>query len=409
MQREGKLENLILDARKGKKFKISEPKQDGGYYQFNLPTDSEGKRRKIRAHTRLEVLKEVYLFYYGEEYAEESQRFSFKEAFDQWVDDKETLTNCHNVKIAKASGTIHRYRTDYLRFFAGKPIEKVNMKRTNGQALEKELMICFEGQPYLAAKNAYGYIRGLIEFAYKNRQIPENYYEFMRKDHILSVTIVPEPKPDGERYLNEEQTDLLYKTLREWEQKAKKPNLAHYALELALETGMRSGEIVALKWSDIHSGYIHIDTAERREGDGAHTIVEPKCKKHRKIVVTDEIKDILNRVEQFNPNRGDNFIFINQKGNRFTGGTLANSANRFGKKIFGETFNLSVHQLRRTKNADMERAGVPIEVRCENLGHTPETNLKHYTGQNATKEQQLEVLGKVSVGRRNNVVEFRAS
>lgn len=37
-----------------------------------------------------------------------------------------------------------------------------------------------------------------------------------------------------------------------------------YAIELALLTGMRVGEIAALHWSDIDNKHIHVDFSEHR-------------------------------------------------------------------------------------------------------------------------------------------------
>lgn len=399
------LENKILEARNDKTFTITTPKKDGGYYTFNLPKDKNGTRRKIQKHTRLEVLQEVYLFYYGEEYCEESKKLTFKVLWEQWVQSKRELADCNNIKMQRASGTIRRYINDYKRFFSGHRIEKMNMRRVAITDLENALCECFNEKPEKAVRNVLGNVRQLITYAYRNKQISENYSEFWDKERLLSVAIVPEPKSDDVRYLTEEQADAVYSALRKWEQK--KVYLAHYACELSLETGMRIGELVALKWDHIHDGFIWIDTAERREGDGTHTIVEPKNKKHRRIPITEPIQNLLQRIKDTGITNADGFIFINQKGNRFTGGTLGNAFNRFGEAIFGKGFNLSSHQIRRTKNADMERAGIPIEERCKVLGHTPETNLRNYTGQNATQAQQTEMLEKVSPASRNKVVPFK--
>ena len=87
------------------------------------------------------------------------------------------------------------------------------------------------------------------------------------------------------------------------------------ALELAMQTGMRAGELAALHWSDLHDGYIHIDFSEHRidheDGHYEFVIGEPKNLKHRKFPFNPAIEDILRRVRALG--RTGEFVFTNKK------------------------------------------------------------------------------------------------
>ena len=71
-------------------------------------------------------------------------------------------------------------------------------------------------------------------------------------------------------------------------------------LTLAITTGMRRGELVALRWSDIHfeEGYLQVHRSARRAGRSGYElqITEPKTAAgRRKIVLSRFLCDVLKR------------------------------------------------------------------------------------------------------------------
>lgn len=86
-----------------------------------------------------------------------------------------------------------------------------------------------------------------------------------------------------ERFLNQEEAKLLLEEL----QKAS-PQLHDMAL-LSLQTGMRAGEIFALKWShlDFENGLIHV--------------ADPKSRPARKAFMTPTVKEMLLKLEAGEP------------------------------------------------------------------------------------------------------------
>ena len=99
--------------------------------------------------------------------------------------------------------------------------------------------------------------------------------------------------------------------------------ISNYAIELALYTGMRLGELAALKWSYIDDLYIHIDYSEHRldySGKKSQIVIgEPKNRKHRKIPLTKETRNIFKKIRAHFPYDENGFVFTRPDGTRLTG------------------------------------------------------------------------------------------
>lgn len=168
------LENLILNARSGKKFKITEPKQDGGWYEFNLAPDENGKRRKIRKHSRLEVLKEIYMYYYGEEYSEK-KRVTFDSMWKEWTQYRESQLETETEGGLNPL-TLYRQETDYTKYFGDSCLKDTSLSKITTAMLNDELLAIIKrtGMTSKALTTVLGYLRDLFERAIDAGYITQN-------------------------------------------------------------------------------------------------------------------------------------------------------------------------------------------------------------------------------------------
>ncbi len=126
---------------------------------------------------------------------------------------------------------------------------------------------------------------------------------------------------------------------------------------LAIDAGMRRGEILKLRWNDIDfdSNLIHIV--------GTHT----KTQKERYAPLTERVKAELVRVREFTPGEMP-FPFADFKRSWAT-----------AKRIAGID-DLHFHDLRRTALTRWQRYGLPLALAGKMAGHTNlQTTMKHYT------------------------------
>jgi integrase len=196
--------------------------------------------------------------------------------------------------------------------------------------------------------------------------------------------------------LTEEQASFLLKTAKEGEyifhgcKQRQKPDesteyikaAAYTAVLLALNTGMRVGEVFGLKWSDIDftQNTVKVVRALVASNHGVH-FEEPKTKgSRRKIPITDTVKKALQKFQKeqqwFSTALGDKFdneedlIFPNSFGKPFN---TNNFTTRYFKRMIlqaGLDRELCFHDLRHSHATLLLKQGVNIKVISERLGHS---------------------------------------
>lgn len=157
-----------------------------------------------------------------------------------------------------------------------------------------------------------------------------------------------------------------------------------------LQTGMRPGESAALRWEDIdfEKNEIHIRRA-RESGSG--TIKAPKTESgFRDIPLRRELRELLEAardaalLERGAAHLGD-YVFPGPGGKAaddnairrwwksfLRAADIANGATVYRNKIIKSTFgaDLTLYCLRHTFATDLQRAGVPLNVAKELMGHS---------------------------------------
>lgn len=386
------LENLILNARSGKKFKITEPKQDGGWYEFNLAPDENGKRRKIRKHSRLEVLKEIYMYYYGEEYSEK-KRVTFDSMWKEWTQYRESQLETETEGGLNPL-TLYRQETDYTKYFGDSCLKDTSLSKITTAMLNDELLAIIKrtGMTSKALTTVLGYLRDLFERAIDAGYITQNPETRVNRAMLRRHCQEKKTHDDEERILNDIEIykilDVVRKDEREHPQKA-----INYAIELAMQTGLRVGELSALRYSDIVDGMLCVTKSEhekRVRGEKyAYYLGDTKNRKHRRVPLSDAAMDIIERLRLATDGKDDVFLFRDEKtGKRKTAKSIGSAATRRGNAA--GIAHTSIHRIRRTVVSKLVTEGTPLNIVADWMGHTIEVSAENYIYNQWSKEQQEE-------------------
>lgn len=151
--------------------------------------------------------------------------------------------------------------------------------------------------------------------------------------------------------------------------------------KVALFTGMRQGEIMGLRWSDVdfHSGTIRI-VQQLQQVKGKYIVSTPKNGRFRTIMPAPVVMDTLKLVHKTENDkritagglwRESGYVFTNDTGEHIARNTLRNHFNKIAANI--GLPDLRFHDLRHTYAVLSLRAGDDIKTLSENLGHATVT------------------------------------
>ena len=161
------------------------------------------------------------------------------------------------------------------------------------------------------------------------------------------------------------------------------------AVKVNFLLGLRVGELVALKWSDLcDNSHLHIVREEvRDQTDNSYTVVEhTKTNKDRFVVIVPKALDILNRIEK----QGE-YIFM-RDGERITAirisTILRKYANYQGVRI------KSSHKIRKTYASNLNACGVPLDCIREMLGHSNLSTTLGYIYNPLTEKETFDLITK---------------
>ena len=176
-----------------------------------------------------------------------------------------------------------------------------------------------------------------------------------------------------------------------------------YAVVLASLTGMRVGELSALRWEDIENGKIIIRNSEKYDRKAKeYFISSTKNDKVRSFPITEEIEKLLESVKNAEIEYGYycEWIFANENGRVHA--PVISSCIKNKCRIAGIT-EKGIHALRKTVNSKMRHNGVSKSVASSLLGHTEEVNEKYYTFDVSSMEEKKCIVSKVNQDMRNCV------
>lgn len=226
-------------------------------------------------------------------------------------------------------------------------------------------------------------------------------FAYLKKDKKTIEQLEEEEIP---KYLEKEELAILLKT-------AKKQGLElDYLIFLILSyTGIRVGELVALKWKDIDFVNQTISITKTYYNPNNNTVkfllVTPKTKKSKRKVVVDEVviealKDHKEKQEKTSEQLGDaynNQHFIFAKTERQPGYPIVIKMVqlRMARLLKRANLNpeLTPHSLRHTHTSLLAEAGVALEQIMDRLGHSDDQITKNVY-LHVTKEMKKEASQK---------------
>lgn len=368
-----------------KTYKIKQVVNPSGQVQYYVRVKtSEGKTKQIRKSTYEACFDELSAYIRGQE--QENQHIdnlTLTELFQEWLAYKKTITESEN--------TIIRHEQHYRKYFKGTELFDMSLCKVDKLSLNtfcNQLVKCHN----ISSKewtNVKTILKGMFEYAMDKEYISNNPFERV-KITVKFKQVNAKSNPKKSALKLDEYRDLMIFLDKEY---AETENTAALAIKLQVLTGLRVGELVALKWTDIieedGAKYLYITKEEVK--DKRHNVyrVVEHTKTHRDRLVY-LVSDALKVLERLYEVSGKFPYICSRKGERLTvtqiNYLLTKYANHNGKVV-----KLS-HTLRKTAASILDCNHVSHEEIKQVLGHKELSTTEAYLFNVLTKEHTQHLM-----------------
>ncbi len=335
--------------------------KDGKWFSYLPDSRKQYKRRQIKRNSRKLIEAEIVKYY-----KEQVEEPTVEDCYIQW-----STYKLNHKEIEKQ--TYDRYETDFKKYFAIFGTQKIkNVSEDDLYDFCKSTI----SDNQLTAK-AWGNVRTLIigtwKYAKRKHFTDLSISQFMGDLDISRRAFRIVRHSDEEEVFTKEELKCLYNQI-----KKEKPSLLTLGVELALETGVRAGELAVLEPKDIVNDCMIISkTEERFKGDNGYIFDvkdSPKGKYGtRKVFLTPRAVEIIQQVKKINP---EGTYLFEKNGKRMRGKAFSQKCVWLCKKA--GIVPKSLHKCRKTYATRLVNAKVDESLIRSQMGHIDFSTTKNY-------------------------------
>lgn len=359
-------------------YKIYQGK-DGNWYTY-LPCD--GGRKKVKAKTEEKLIDRVVQFY--EDKAEEEEKVTVGEIFNSWTDWKLV-----NKDVSKQ--TIDRYKIDFNRYFT--EIKDNDIKKMTKEAVEEFIDKSIVKHDMTAKQftNFRTVLYGIFKYAKKKKFVQLNITELLSDMEISPRRFKKVTKNPADQVYSVSEKDSMEKYLID------NIDIVNLGLLLLFKTGLRIGELAALKREDVQEYTIYINRTEVKYRDEEnHFKYEvrdfPKSEAGcRFAIIPYQYEWIIDKILEYG---GKEYLFV-KNGERLKTYQFRKRLKRICENKLGMKVK-SAHKIRKTYGTILLDGKVRDSTILDSMGHVDLGCTKgHYYYNRASVEDKRKELSQV--------------
>lgn len=349
-----------------------------------LPDALKGRVLKKR-NSKKEIEKIVIEYWKREE-----ENPTIKEVFDEWNDRKLKLEQISKATHLRNSQIFNRH----YGIMKDKRIKSLSSDEV-GDFLEEQIpKFNLTSKGFSGVKTI---TRGFLKRAKRRKLIDFNIEDVFSDMDLTEMTFKKNIKEDCEEVFDRQEFDTIINYLKDH------PDIINLGILLLFFTGLRVGELVALKWSDIEDGCISISRTETRfvneNGEYLYDIKDsPKTMAgFRDVIIPKDYRWIIKKIQLINP--FTEFVFENKKHIRIHTSQVRKRLYYICKKL--DVCQKSPHKIRKTYCSILLDNNVDQRLILSQVGHTNiRTTENSYHRNRRNKQERTEIL--------SNLPELRA-
>ena len=363
-------------------YSIWQGKNDNKFYTY-LPDDTK-KRILVKRNTEEEIQNVVINYW-----KEQELNPTLQEVFDEWNDRRLGLK-----KIVPS--THERNQQVFRRHYKGIEDKRIRSVTEDWIMDFLEQQIAIHDLTSKAFSNLKGVTKGFLKRA-KRRKLIDLSIESVLNDMDLSDRDFRKViKEDYEEVFSEEETDKMMAYLQS------NLDVKNLGILLIFVTGLRVGELVALKHEDFNGNIIKIRRTEVRyaDGHGKHEYCVKEFPKTeagvRSAIIPADFTWLADRLKLLNP--FDEYVFTDN-GKRLTTNTIRRRLTRLCQKL--NIYAKSPHKIRKTYGSILIDNNLDARLITDLMGHTNiSTTEQHYHRNRKTMIKKAQIIA--------NIPEFQA-
>ena len=358
------------------------------YYKtyVDRPEGSAKRYKQLKSKTLEGIQKKIV-----EYYQEIETKFTLHKVFYDWLDER---VRHHEIEAS----TKDRMETDFKRFFVSSGFDT----RCIDEISERELScwikdtICENNLTRKAWANLRCIISGIFKYA------KELGYTSLSISHFLSDLNLPDrmfrktfQDPDRQVFTDDELQQIIH-WIQDEEHPERMESLSNLGILLCIFTGLRSGELSSLKFSDVSEKKMKIartQTRHKGDDDEYNYVVREETKGKsgcRYIAIPPVVHTIVDRLRKLNPD--SEYMFTSHTtGQRMKAETFSGKLERICKYL-----NIPIkrlHKIRKTYATMLLDAGVPESIITNQMGHTDiSTTLGFYYKDRHSDDEKVEAV-----------------
>ncbi len=367
---------------------------DGRWKTYLPDSTTQKERRLIAKSTREKLEKEVIRYYKSIDELEQAKLVTLETWYQTWLNYKKLQT--------RSDMYIRRIASDWDNYYKNTHIITIPVIKLEYDTLQ-EWALRIVKEKKLTKKQYYNMsviIRQSLDYAVQKKLISDNPFSKVSVDKKL-FQVKKKPQDNTQVFLTNEQPLIEAESRKDF---AEKGATACLAVPLAFQTGLRLGEIVALKESDVVGNYLHVQRMEVRKveqlADGTWSkqtfaVVEYTKSEagDREVYLSKTARKIIADVIASNREHGysdNDYLFLNDSG-RIHAKNVDYRIRKYCRHI--GISEKALHKIRKTYISTLIDSGLNINEIRKLAGHEDErTTYNNYCFNRMTDTQTENLL-----------------
>ena len=349
------------------KFKIYQGK--GGEWNTYVPDDSsKHNRRLIRKNSKKEVEDEVVKYYKKLE-----REPTVEEVFRRWVTSKFEYG-----EIEKQ--TFDRYDLIFKQYFIESGWSRRKINTIDEMELEDFIKRSIHDHQLTVKgwSNLRIIVRGVFKYAKKMGQTELSISQFMGDLDLSKNIFRRKIRLDDEEVFTEDEIKKIRDCI--YGHGLRSVSLINLGILFDIKTGLRAGELAALRYEDVKDGILTVRRTEVRYKDenGRYEYDIRDATKGRdgarRVILPKEAVELINQIRRINP--FGEYIFQRPNGNRIHGREFSIRLKQICRSIGIKERTL--HKIRKTYATMLLNANVDEKLIMNQMGHTDIATTKNF-------------------------------